>query len=56
MVHPPMLNQTANLWRTATVVLLSNISKTGDTTHEASFCDTVSIMLLIHAMLMAAGS
>jgi hypothetical protein len=52
------LNQRANFWRTAcmyvitTLVMLPHISKTGDTTHEASFHATVCIMLLIHAVFM----
>ena len=51
------LNQTANLCRSACMyVMLPHISKTGDTTHGASFHATVSIILLIHAVLMAAGS
>ena len=36
--------------------MLPHISKTDDTTHEASFHATDSIMLLIHAVLMAARS
>ena len=57
-----MLNQRANLWRTAcmyvitTLVMLPHISKTGDTTHEASFHATVSVMPLIHVLLMAGRS
>jgi len=49
----------ANLWRTACIyvittrVMVPHIRKTGDTTHEASFHVTVSVMLLIHAVLMA---
>ena len=56
------LNQWASLWRTACVyiittqVIFPHINKIGDTTPGASFHATVSIMLLIHAVLMAAGS
>ena len=39
-----------------TLVMLPHITKTGDTTHEASLHATVSIMLLIHAVLTAARS
>jgi len=45
-----MLNQRANLWRNAcmyvitTLVMLPHISKTGDTTYEALFHATCSIM------------
>ena len=59
MLHPTGLLKRANLWRTAciyvntTLVTVLNFSKTGDTTHEASFDATVSVMLLIHAVLMA---
>jgi hypothetical protein len=54
------LNQRANLWRNAcmyvitTLVMLLHISITGDNTHEATFHATVFVMLLIHAVLMAA--
>jgi len=57
-----MLNQRANLWRITckyvitTLVMLPHISKTGDTTYEASFHATVPIMLLIHPVLVSAGS
>jgi hypothetical protein len=53
------LHQRANLWRKTcmyvikTLVMLPHISKTGDTTHKTSFHATASIMLLIHAVLMA---
>jgi len=56
------LNQRANHWRNVciylitTLVMLPHISRTGDTTHEASFHATCSIMLSIHAVLMAARS
>jgi len=36
--------------------MLPHISKIGDATHEASFHATDSIMLLIDAVIMAAGS
>jgi len=39
-----------------TLVMLPHTSKTGDATHEASFHATDSIMLLIHAVIMAARS
>jgi len=39
-----------------TLVMVPHISKTGDTTHEASFHATDCIMLSIHAVLMAARS
>jgi len=39
-----------------TLVMLPYISKTGDTTHEASFHVIDCIMLSIHAVLMAARS
>ena len=39
-----------------TLVMVLNISKTGDKTHDASFHATVSIMLLIHVLIMAARS
>jgi len=39
-----------------TLVMLPHISKSGDTTHEASFHATDPILLLIHAVLMAARS
>ena len=54
------LNHRANLCRNAciyvitTLVMLAHISRTDDTTHEASFHATCSIMLLIHAVVMAA--
>jgi len=57
-----MLNQRANLWRNAciyvitTLVMFPHINKTGDTTNEASFHATDPILLLIHAVLMAARS
>jgi hypothetical protein len=37
-------------------VMLPHISKTGDTTHEASFCATDSIKLLIHPVLIKTRS
>jgi len=39
-----------------TLAMLPHISKIGDTTREASFNATGSIMLLIHAVLMAVRS
>jgi len=39
-----------------TLVMLPHITKTGDTTQEASFHATVFIMLLIHAVFMAVRS
>ena len=46
----PWIN--ACLYVITTLAILPHISKTGDTTHEASFHATSSIMLLIHAVLM----
>jgi len=39
-----------------TLVMVLNISKTGDKTHDASFHATISIMLLKQVLIMAARS
>lgn len=52
------LNHRANLviYVITSPVMLPNISKTGETTHDASFHATDSIMLLIRTVLMAVRS
>jgi hypothetical protein len=57
--YPATVLQYKNLWRNAlmyvitTNVIFPHTSKTGDTTHEATFHATVSVTLLIHAVLKA---